>query len=794
MTMNISSKLPTMYSVMYKGDSSGEDLTNVDIQEHVTYRYNYSVLPMLDIYTEREALTPTYRYSITIILSAVIVFTCCGNLLTIISVATQKHLQTVGNMYIASLAGADLIVSSLIMTVMLSMTVIQDEWLLGSICCDIWTFLENVSCTASLTNVTLIAWDRYNTVAWPLKALRKRTKRRATWLILIAWLIPIMFWTALSTSVRMLNGMSPSNLCFLIWKPGPLVISAVVLSVYLPIIAILVFFSLMMYVLRGHMVKMNDNMRRSASGKNIKSYTARQTIEMENPSIIGSGIPFNPRLSVDVHTSTDVPRSKSFLASSGLSISALSLNGLSNIETLKECDFYASLESLPQDSSGLISTAKRSVGTSTSPERYGLIRSVGVNTSPSHVRPSNLPDVANVGQNTTRDTYHRGIKRMSHRKDIFKGRYLNVEQARRLSRTSSLTPSFDSAKSTSVESDDSGRSQQQSDEVGKRKLGAIGRQLSIEEHETSQGADIVEQKVNALEPKIKLMSLGRSSSSESSRGRDLDHYLRVGSLVRLRQFGRSLSEESSASDDKARVLKAKPHMQLSDVGRSASDDSNESRNESNHLTVAEHLWRTPSWRKHSKLSQASSGSQDSSDSRRFLRVRHSKKLSDIGRSVSNDSTDSRLLQVEPKVRFCHLGRSLSVDYDTISILSSASHATSKDYQQLSQQKADASARLRRDRYASLMRRERHTTLKQCRLRQQLRAAKTLGLITAFLLVFWLPLAIMWPVKTFCPTCFSTRVYDIAKWATCLNSAVNPIIYCMCNAQFRKAFKKIVLRK
>ena len=86
------------------------------------------------------------------------------------------------------------------------------------------------------------------------------------------------------------------------------------------------------------------------------------------------------------------------------------------------------------------------------------------------------------------------------------------------------------------------------------------------------------------------------------------------------------------------------------------------------------------------------------------------------------------------------------------------------------------------------------TMERSRIRQQVKAARTLGVIMAFLLFCWLPYSILWPIKTFCPDCVVQHTYDLAVWTNYLNSAVNPIIYCLCNPRFRKAFKRMVTRK
>jgi hypothetical protein len=500
---------------------------------------------------ETTKLSNQTRVILTAVVTLVIVFIITGNALTITTIIRFKQIRTVTNLYIASLATADLLVGSVVMTFMLLYNItFGGVWVFGSFLCDVWTFVDYVSCTASLTNVCLIAIDRFLTVSRPLKAIKGRTKKRAGVYILLAWLVPIMFWLTMICLLRATNGYPPSDgstisKCYLVWRPPLLALLSVVSMMYVPICIILVLFAAIMLFLRGHMRKMSRRLRRSNSAGSVRS---TETIDSATASRTG-GISFNPRYSVNI------------------SMSIMAQCNAGEIVTHHRASQVSA--------DAILEITHRSIGVNTSPERYGLVRTVATNTSPSLGRRNTFPE---------------------------------------------LHHSPDSEDKVAVEL-------------------------------------LHKRKVDAPSHKHKLSLAGSSQEG----------------------WGDTESDIESLS------------------------------------------WRS--------TSTNSSGSTPRT------------------RSTSRD-TDS-------------ISESVTTRYS------------------------------RHQRYGSLLRAERHQSLERARLRQQLKAAKTLGVITTFLLLSWMPFAILWPVRVFCPDCVSETVYNTSFWVNYMNSAINPIIYCLCNANFRQAFRRML---
>lgn len=120
----------------------------------------------------------------------VIVTTVFGNSLVILSIICDKSLRRVGNIFIISLAISDILVGSLV-TPFALYNQVNDNWNLGSILCDFWISIDVICCTASILNLCIISYDRFNAITKPLKYARYRTVRRAFVVITCVWLYSV---------------------------------------------------------------------------------------------------------------------------------------------------------------------------------------------------------------------------------------------------------------------------------------------------------------------------------------------------------------------------------------------------------------------------------------------------------------------------------------------------------------------------------------------------------------------------------------------------------------------------
>ncbi|XP_023238116.1 histamine H1 receptor-like [Centruroides sculpturatus] len=125
--------------------------------------------------------------------------TFVGNAMVLHAIRTERRLQTVSNMFIMSLAIADLTVGMFVMPIS-SAYAITGDWKFGIVVCQFWLSADYSASTASILNLLILSLDRYWSIRSPLKYIRKRTKKRAlvmiaiVWLVSAMWIIPIIGW------------------------------------------------------------------------------------------------------------------------------------------------------------------------------------------------------------------------------------------------------------------------------------------------------------------------------------------------------------------------------------------------------------------------------------------------------------------------------------------------------------------------------------------------------------------------------------------------------------------------
>ncbi|XP_076993222.1 alpha-2C adrenergic receptor [Tamandua tetradactyla] len=117
-----------------------------------------------------------------------IAFTVVGNVLVVIAVLTSRALRAPQNLFLVSLASADILVATLVMPFSLA-NELMAYWYFGQVWCGVYLALDVLFCTSSIVHLCAISLDRYWSVTQAVEYNLKRTPRRVKATIVAVWLI-----------------------------------------------------------------------------------------------------------------------------------------------------------------------------------------------------------------------------------------------------------------------------------------------------------------------------------------------------------------------------------------------------------------------------------------------------------------------------------------------------------------------------------------------------------------------------------------------------------------------------
>ncbi|XP_026668424.1 octopamine receptor Oamb [Ceratina calcarata] len=123
-----------------------------------------------------------------IVLAIVNVMVVLGNVLVIMAVYHTSKLRNVTNMFIVSLAVADLMVGLAVLPFS-AMWEVFKVWIFGDLWCSIWLAVDVWMCTASILNLCAISLDRYLAVTRPVSYPQIMSPKRARLLVATVWIL-----------------------------------------------------------------------------------------------------------------------------------------------------------------------------------------------------------------------------------------------------------------------------------------------------------------------------------------------------------------------------------------------------------------------------------------------------------------------------------------------------------------------------------------------------------------------------------------------------------------------------
>ncbi|XP_013165434.1 PREDICTED: probable G-protein coupled receptor No9 [Papilio xuthus] len=122
------------------------------------------------------------------VLALIDVLVVAGNWLVIAAVLCSSKLRSVTNLFIVSLAVADLLVGLAVLPFSATREVFK-IWIFGDVWCSVWLAVDVWMCTASILNLCAISLDRYVAVTRPVSYPTIMSRRRAKALIAGLWVL-----------------------------------------------------------------------------------------------------------------------------------------------------------------------------------------------------------------------------------------------------------------------------------------------------------------------------------------------------------------------------------------------------------------------------------------------------------------------------------------------------------------------------------------------------------------------------------------------------------------------------
>uniref|UniRef100_A0A3P9MHW0 Alpha-2B adrenergic receptor n=1 Tax=Oryzias latipes TaxID=8090 RepID=A0A3P9MHW0_ORYLA len=132
--------------------------------------------------------SPQATAAFSIVVTSMMILTIVGNILVIIAVLMSRSLRGPQNLFLVSLAAADILVALIVVPFSMAYE-LQGCWVFSSIWCEIHKALDVLFCTASIVHLCAIALDRYLSISRPVSYGTKRSRRRIKSAIVMVWLI-----------------------------------------------------------------------------------------------------------------------------------------------------------------------------------------------------------------------------------------------------------------------------------------------------------------------------------------------------------------------------------------------------------------------------------------------------------------------------------------------------------------------------------------------------------------------------------------------------------------------------
>ena len=204
---------------------------------------------------------------IGIILSLIIFFSVAGNVVVCAAILSDRNLRKTSNYFIISLAVADMLVASMVMSFAVANDILG-YWIFGEVFCSVWISLDIMCSTASIINLCAISLDRYVHIRSPLHYETWVTPVRTCLMISAVWVLSALIsfvpihlgWHQLGIVASPTPPPTDRYICVMELNPWYAVISSMV-SFFVPCIVMIAIYLRLYAYARMHVATIKTQTR-----------------------------------------------------------------------------------------------------------------------------------------------------------------------------------------------------------------------------------------------------------------------------------------------------------------------------------------------------------------------------------------------------------------------------------------------------------------------------------------------------------------------------------------------------